>query len=57
MTSRIRQLKHFSFKDADELKRCNEFLAAQGNEVIDIQCTNNGYGSHVYILYWEDEEE
>jgi len=40
---------HFGDEKADGFIKLNEFL--QSNKILDIQCTNNGYGSHVYVIY------
>jgi len=45
------QLAKFNFSGIEDqgFQDCNEFLADEN--CIDIQCTNNGYGSHIYIMY------
>ncbi len=47
------QLKHFNFSDEDDagFKNLNHFLEDDDIIVKEIQCNNNGYGSHVYVMY------
>jgi len=51
-----KQLKWFHFKneESEGYVKLNVFLA--NNKTIDVQCTNNGYGSHVYVIYMGEKQ-